>query len=213
MQQKDPYYNRPPNNRPSQAPPPPSPAPYYPYPPPMPFHKPYFIPYHVASPQIIHGMPMEEVDKLLPTVPFGYRPLAMKITMGLVVALDLLCIAYIWFMVSQIQTNDPSFVFFNTLFLMIAMFGVSALFLLIVPKKAGWYFALSTAIMALPIFSIGSLISGFNIRLYPSLFITIAALIIAILIIITLFIPMTRFYFHTGQYPPERIIHQNYGAR
>jgi hypothetical protein len=185
----------------------------YHYPPPMPIYKPYFIPYYLAVPQIVHGKPMEMVDKLLPTVPFRFRPIALMSTLGLLVALIVLCSSFIVVMITQIHTNDVSFLLFNVQFLMIAMFGFSTLILLAIPKKVGWYFALATGIIALPFYSLAIIITGFGIQLIAALIISIASMIIAILIIISIFIPSTRFYFHTGQFPPERLIHQNYSAQ
>lgn len=170
-----------------------------PYPPQMPIRVPYFIPPHLASLNIIIGPPMDIVDNKMPKLPFNNRPLAYQLTFFLVLVMTFLTIT--WNIYAMVFWNTWYYgkLFMLTLVLMINMFGFTAILLLWIPKKVGWYFSLTTCIMVFPIFVFLTLASSFESSLNPVIYLILVIFICTILVLITLNIPTNRFYFHTGE--------------
>ena len=139
------------------------------YPPINPYYQnPYYSPYE---------LPSDVVNKILPTVPFAYRPLPYKIAIGLIIAGVILCLIF-----TTISFSIGFFLFsilIVTIFITIAILGIISIILLLIPKRIGWYLGLLTAFFGLIGFGIGTLMAIFTI--------------------VALFWPSTRFYFKTGK--------------
>jgi hypothetical protein len=147
-----------------------------------PLKAPYYMPPYYPIPSIAKGPPMGLVDQQLPGVPFKLRPMAMKIAIGILIIGVVFCIFGSLITLTGARYNfliQTVFIYFVSL----TILGIISITLLIIPKKLGWYLAFITGIAALPGFGIGTLI--------------------AIFLIISLFWPSIRYYFHTGQYPPN----------
>ncbi len=158
----------------------PPPVPY-PIPHQYTFCGPYYLPPFYPIPPIRKGPPMHEVDQRLPTVPFKQRPLALKLTIGLLIVGIGLCLGFITLRYHYLQYGGIITIIMG-LFAIISIFGIISIIFLIVPKKVGWYFAMITASLALTGLGIGTLIAIFTI--------------------FALMWPSNRYYFHTGEYPP-----------
>ena len=163
---------------PDRTPPPPSMPDYRGGPMPGP----YYMPPYYPLPPLADKPPMAEVDRLLPTVPFMKRPRAYKaaiwfLTSGIIIVLIFL------FFTLRFFYFTPLFQITLSLFIIIALLGFLSIFFLIIPKKIGWYFALITSILGLAGLPFGT----------P----------LAMLAIVSLMWPSTRYYFHTGQYPAQ----------
>jgi hypothetical protein len=143
---------------------------------------PYYMPPFYPIPPIAKGPPMSVVDNQLPLVPFKNRPRAMKIAIALLVTGVIFCIFGSLLTLPGAGYNflvQTAFIYFMSL----TVLGIISITLLLIPRKIGWHLAFITGIAALPGFGIGTLI--------------------AIFLIITLLWPSIRYYFHTGQYPPN----------
>lgn len=173
----------------------PSQVPHRPYPTPQPytFRGPYYQPPFYPTPPLnrVRGLPMHEVDNLLPTVPFKQRPLALKFAIALLFIGVMLCLGFV-FLTFRSMGYSPLLWIFNPLFITISILGIISIIFLFIPKKLGWYFGMVTAVLALPGLGIGTLIG--------------------ICTIFALMWPSNRYYFHTGQYPPLQGMVQDYNS-
>ena len=159
------------------APRPPPPTPY-----PMPYPTPNYPPnYYPAQSYLPPRLPTEQVDKLMPTVPLFYRPMALKAAIWLIIAGSVLC--WIFVVISLIISIYSIFglIVFG-IFLTVGIFGIISVILLMIPKRIGWYLGLVTA--SLGILGIGP------------------GTIIAIFAIVALVWPSTQYFFRTGQPMP-----------
>jgi len=140
------------------------------YPPMAPF---YQTPYYPA-----YELPSDMVNKVLPTVPFSYRPLPYKIAIGLLIAGVVLCLLFSFVVFSTTMFYFFTFIFV-TLFMTIAILGIISIVLLLIPRRIGWYMGLITAFFGLIGLGLGTLIAIFTV--------------------VALLWPSTRLYFKTGQ--------------
>jgi hypothetical protein len=143
---------------------------------------PYYMPPYYPIPPLTKGLPMGMVDAQLPLVRFKSRPRSLKIAIGMLILGVVFCIFGALLIMPGTGYNfliQTAFIYFISL----AVLGIISIIFLIIPKKIGWYLAFITGIAALPGFGIGTLI--------------------AIFLIIALLWPSIRYYFHTGQYPPN----------
>jgi hypothetical protein len=141
---------------------------------------PYYMPPYYPLPQLTDKPPMDEVDRLLPTVRFMQRPRAYKFAIGFLITGITFIIIYLYLDFSSlISSLFPTIII--PLFLIIVILGFLSIIFLIIPKKIGWYFAFITSVMGLAGLPFGT----------P----------VAMLAIVALLWPSTRYYFHTGQYP------------
>ncbi len=144
---------------------------------------PYYMPPYYPIPTNITGPSMNEVDRLLPTVQLRNRPLALKIAIVFLIIGVVICLGFLMFVFNSSDWNwSPIATIIFILMLLISILGIISMVLLRIPKKIGWYFAMITTIIALPLF--------------PGTF-------IAIFTLFALMRPSVRYYFHTGQYPPQ----------
>ena len=145
---------------------------------------PYYMPPYYPIPMVTRKPTTYEVDRSLPSVRFMQRPRALKIAIVLLIIGVTLCSMVMVFLA-------PRWTFYLIVtiiafyFISIIILGTISIILLMIPKKAGWYFAFITGVLALGGFGLGTLIGIF----------TLFALIW----------PSVRYYFHTGQYPPMAI--------
>ncbi|WP_455391737.1 hypothetical protein [[Eubacterium] cellulosolvens] len=164
--------------------------------PPMP-EPPYDIPpfpppgYPPPSYSPVYGpkLPAYVADKLMPTIPFYYRPLALKAAIALIIAGVVLCLGFVLLILPSVAYSSFS-IMFVSLFLIIGILGVISIVLLMIPKRVGWYFGMVTAIMGLLGLGPGTLISIF--------------------VIIALLWPSTLYYFRTGQPLPAPLFQYPY---
>lgn len=154
-------------------------------PPPPPPGYPQMHPFYPYPMQPMYELPSEVVNKILPTVPFSYRPLPYKIAIGLLIAGITLCLLFV-LVTLPIGFYSLFSLIFNTIFITVAVLGIISVILLIIPIRFGWYLGLITAFLGLSGLGIGTLISIFTI--------------------ISLLWPTTRFYFKTGQVPPPMMM-------
>lgn len=143
-----------------------------------PYYMPPYYPMYWPKP----GPPMDVVDQRLPQVSVSRRPLALKFAIVLLIIGITLCIVFLILRLNYWRYS-PIFSIFLSLFSIITILGIISIIFLLIPKKVGWYFAFITAVIALSGLGIGTLIAIFTI--------------------FALMWPSTRYYFHTGQYPPQ----------
>jgi hypothetical protein len=142
----------------------------------------YYMPPYYPIPTRVRGPPIKKVDRLMASVPFSQRPLALTIAIGLLIVGVVICLGFLMFVFNRSSWFYSTMTTIVTIsFLFISILGIISMVLLLIPKKLGWYFAVITGIVALPLF--------------PGTF-------IGIFTIVALMWPSVRFYFHTGQYPP-----------
>ncbi len=148
-------------------------------PPPTPYPMPSSPPPYQTPPYSLpRSLPGYVVDKLMPQVPFYYRPLALKIAIGLIIAGTVLCLGFVMLLsIGPFYSTLQLLIF--SFFLIIGVLGIISIILLMIPKRIGWYIAIVTAILGL--FGLG-----------PGTLISIFALI-------ALNWPSTLYFFRTGQ--------------
>jgi hypothetical protein len=131
--------------------------------------------------QYVPKLPTAVVDKLMPTVPFYYRPLALKVAIVLIIVGLVFCWGFAFLMLPGFYISI-FLAIIGTYFLTVGILGIISIVLLMFPKRAGWYLALITACMGLAGLGPGTIISIF--------------------VIVALFMPTTLYFFKTGQPMP-----------